>query len=249
MATNPTQKPLMDGLPGEGQAGAAGLMATALRKFQIDDENSIPAIVIDFDRNSNLITVKPLIMWVDMNDIGHSRHTIADLNCLSLGGGGFHISFPIKEGDLGWVIAADRDISLFKQSLKESMPNTFRVHSFADGLFIPDVFRKYVINGEDSGAMVLQSTDGATRISIRDDNIKITAPSNVVVDTPTTTFTGDVIIDKSLTVTQQTAVNGGFTAAAGQACDLPTETTVNGKQVDGHIHGAVVRGGDNTDPF
>ncbi|XAO36863.1 hypothetical protein WP1_224 [Pseudomonas phage WP1] len=38
--------------------------------------------------------------------------------------------------------------------------------------------------------MVIQSTNGATRISIRGDNIKITAPSNVTVDTPQANFTG-----------------------------------------------------------
>lgn len=249
------QKPLLDTTQGTKQSSLSGLVMAALERFAIDDDNLIPARVIAYDRVNNLVTVQPQIMWIGMDDVARSRHRIANLSCLSLGGGGFHINFPLNAGDLGWIVAGDRDIALFKQTLAESKPNTHRVHSFADGLFIPDVFRQYTIQGEDSNAMVIQSTDGATRISIRPDNIKITAPSQVEVDTPKTIFTGDVEVQKNLAVTENatvtgaTNVNGGFTAASGQACTLPATTTVASKPVNGHTHGGVQPGGSNTNPF
>ncbi len=230
-------------------------LAFMLRQHELRSNQLLPAEVISFDRAKNVATVRPLIMWVDVKDNLIRRNSIANVPVLSLGGGGFHISFPLAPGDLGWIYAADRDLSLFKEKLKESAPNTGRTHRFEDSMFVPDVFRKYTIAGEDSGAMVLQSTSSATRISIRQDNIKITAPAQVQIDTPTTIITGDVQIQKNLTVTQNatvtgaTAVNGGFTAAGGKPCTLPATTTVNGKTVDGHQHGGVQTGGSSTNPF
>jgi hypothetical protein len=223
-------------------------LSHAFRQHEMNSDQMLPAQVISFDRTNNIATVQPMIVVVNMDDSQVNRPQIAYVPVISLGGGGFHISFPLKQGDLGWIYAADRDLSLFHQSLAMSPPNTSRAHDFSDSMFIPDVFRKYTINGEDSAYMVIQSTDGATRISIRPDNIKITAPTKVLVDVPLSEFTGNVTIDKNLvvegntsvtgnaTVTGATQVNGGFAAAGGQACTLPATTTVNAINVSSHGH-------------
>ncbi|XAO36864.1 baseplate spike protein [Pseudomonas phage WP1] len=65
---------------------------------------------------------------------------------ISMGAGGFHISFPIQQGDIGWIYAADRDTSQFLESLSMSKPNTGRIHKLDHGMFIPDVFRRYTID-------------------------------------------------------------------------------------------------------
>jgi hypothetical protein len=171
-----------------------------LRKAVIFDDNVLPAQILQYDRESNLATIKPLIAWVGTDDKLHSRHEIDNVPVISLGAGGFHINFPIKAGDLGWIYASDRDISQFKETLAESQPNSGRLHTFEDCMFIPDVFRQYVIHAEDADAMVIQSTDSATRISIRGDNIKITTPSKITLDTPLTDITGNVNIQQNLTV-------------------------------------------------
>ncbi|MEG0207021.1 Gp138 family membrane-puncturing spike protein [Citrobacter sp.] len=217
------------------------------QKVAADQDGLLPAIIVSYDRKTNLAVVRPVIQVVMVNNGTDQRKPLARIHVLSLGAGGFHINFPVKKGDLGWILAADRDISAFRETLKEASPTTSRMHTFSDGWWIPDVFRQYVINGEDSDAMVIQSTDGATRISIRGDNIKITAPSKVVVDVPQSEFTGNVTIDKNLIVTGTTNVNGGFTAASGKPCSLPTETTVDGKKVDGHVHSNPE--GGNVGPF
>ncbi|ABL96830.1 hypothetical protein BcepF1.099 [Burkholderia phage BcepF1] len=209
----------------------------ALKQFQLFESNQqLPARVIKYDREKNVATVQPLIMFTTTSGDPISRDQIVDVPTLSLGGGKFHISFPLKPGDLGWIVASDRDLSLFLQSLKESKAPTRRTHNFADSLFYPDVFRNYTVAGEDADAMVIQSTDGATKISIRADNILIST-QKVLVRAPESEFTGNVTIDKNLVVTGTTNVNGGFTSAPGQPCTLPATTTVNNKQVDTHTHG------------
>ena len=119
------------------------------------------------------------------------------------------------------------------------------MHQFADGLFIPDKFRNFVIAPEDADALVIQSLDGSTKISLRGDNIKIATTSKILLDVPETEITGNVTIDKNLlvsgttTITGLTSVNGGFTAVGGsgsEPCTLPATTTIGGINVAGHGH-------------
>ena len=199
----PSDQPLIANTSSDKQRLLSALMS-ALRNRELDSDQLLPAVIVSFDRVKNIAVVQALIKWVDVNDGLHSRNPLAGINVLSIGGGGFHISFPLNPGDIGWIFAPDRDISLFKQSLKESTPNTGRLHKFEDGWFVPDVFRNYTINGADTSAMVIQSTDATTRISIQEGIITITAPTSVKIDTPTATFTNNVVIQGNLNVTSQT---------------------------------------------
>lgn len=214
------QKQILAQRPNDGKTLASVLEAIN-QKNASQQDCLLPATVVSYNRKENLAVVRPLIQVVMVNGESVKRNPLTRIHVLSMGGGGFHLNFPIKAGDIGWIFAADRDITKFRETLAESVPNTSRMHSFSDGLFIPEVFRNYIINAEDNDAMVIQSTDAKTRISIRGDNIKITAPSNVVVDTPQTTFTGNV------TVTKQLIVSGSSTLS---------KTSVEGLDVKSHIH-------------
>lgn len=212
-------------------------LASALRFIQraigMDMENSIPARVISYDRATNLAKVQPMIMTTLLDPKGgrtilRPRDEYPDIPVLSLGAGGFHINFPLRQGDLGWLHANDRDITLYLQSLEQSAAGREGPsHSFSDGLFIPDVMRNYTINGEDEGAMVIQSTDGASRISIRETNIKITTPLKVLLDTPLVETTNDLKV-------------GGNMQVLGPNCLLPSGTKVNNVTVLGHNHNGQV---------
>lgn len=230
-------KPLINVNPGDSESLSAGLIAL-FKLNGLKTDKLVPARIVQFDRAQNQATIQPLIMWVDTNDNTTMRPPVARVPVISLGGGGFHISFPLKEGDLGWILASDRDISLFLQSLQASPPNTMRQHSFSDAWFIPDVFRNYTISGEDADSMVIQSVDASTRIAIKQGFITITAPTGVKVVTPTAEFSKDVKIDGNLTVTGLTTVNGGFNAngSGSTSVTLPENSTIGGINVFGHGH-------------
>lgn len=217
--------------------GDADHLASTLRFVQsaisMDLECCIPAKVIGYDRVSNTATIRPMIMNTVRSSTGgdllrKSRKDIPNIPVLSLGAGNFHISFPMKEGDLGWLYACDRDITLFLQSLQEQPSGSDgATHSFSDAIFIPDVYRQYTINPEDEGALVIQSVDATTRISVRSDNIKLTAPVQVELDVPETICTGNLTVQKNLTV-------------IGPQATLPQATTVGGAVVYGHTHNGQV---------
>lgn len=193
-------------------------------------DGMIPAQVISYDRKKNLAVIKPVIHFVSLDDKPVERQPLVSIPVLAIGGGGFVINFPLKEGDLGWIFAGDRELSTFLEELKPTAPTNGRVKTFADGLFIPDVFRKYTISGEDAGSMVIQSLSGAVRIALSDDSINMTASAGVNVKTPITT------IDQQLIVNGKATFNGGIEGKEGTTATLPTGTTVGGTNVSTHGH-------------
>ncbi len=202
----------------------AGVFRSVLGKFLQQTDDMLPAVVIAYDRATNRATVRPQIMMGTTDGKKVGRAQIASVPVLNLGGGGFVLSFPIKPGDLGWIKASDRDISLYLQGgpEKEEWPNTKRMHSFQDGLFIPDVLKAFTVSGEDADRVVLQALDGATRIALAPGLVKITTPGTVEVDAPTVHMTGDLVVDG--------------------------EVTGNGIELSTHRHGGVQSGASQTDP-
>ena len=156
----------------------SGAFRHIMKKFlqgEIDD--MLPCEVLSFDRTKSppRVQVKPLIMMVATDGTKLTRAPVASVPVAQWGGGGFMASFPIKKGDLGFIKASDRDISLFLNSFKEVSPQTKRMHSFSDGFFMPLALTGYVLASEDSNNFVLQSLDGTQKIAFWQNFIKIIA--------------------------------------------------------------------------
>ncbi len=143
-----------------------GTIEFAYAQMLKNTDGMLPANVISYDRTTNRVQVQLLITLVTTDGTQVPRPTLASLPVLVLGGGGFTLSFPLNPGDLGWVMANDRDISLFLQTYAQAQPNTGRVKNFSDGLFIPDVMKTYNITDNNEGYIILQSTDGKASVSM-----------------------------------------------------------------------------------
>lgn len=203
----------------------AGAVQFILTKFLQRTDDMLPAMVVAYDRSTNRARVQPLINFVTTGNKQVSRAQVASIPVLQMGGGGYLISFPINTGDLGWIKANDSDISLFLQGLSQSPPNTARLHTFEDALFIPDsMFKQVVINPEDADAVVLQSTDGSVRIALHAASVKITAPL-ITLDTPNVKATGNITAD------------GDIVAKGGVGAPISLHS---------HLHGGVMPGSGDT---
>lgn len=187
MNAEPSKDPANDG-------GMPGTLTTVLTKHQQRIHSQLPARVINYDRARNVATVQPLVMVLATDGTTTERAAVAEVPVLALGGGGYVLNFPLKSGDLGWIEASDRDISLFMQSLAVAAPNTVRLHSFEDGRFVPDAFRSYVVAGEDAERVVLQTLDGSTRIALGPGVIKMVTGGVVEIEAPLTQVTGNVTV-------------------------------------------------------
>lgn len=236
-----------------------GVLHLLRDKMKQNTDDMLPAKVIAYDRTTNRAQVQPLIMMVNTRNEILNRAQIASVPVLQVGGGGFVISFPLIPGDLGWIKASDRDISLFKANYAAAAPNTQRTHNFSDAMFIPDSFMKdVVINGEDAGNLVIQNLDSTVRIAIWPDKVKITAPEVIVVapevtviasteitlDTPLTTCTGDLVVEGDISTDGN--ITGHGSAQIDGSLTANVDVIANGTHLHTHTHGGVMTGGSNT---
>lgn len=166
-----------------------GLFKAVLRKFLQGVDDMLPARVISYDRATNRAQVQPIVAMLTTDGAIVSRAQVASVPVFQIGGGSFLLNFNILPGDLGWIKANDRDISLFLQGYAEQVPNTARQHSFQDSLFFPHVMTGYTIDPADEQNCVLQNLDGSVKISLGADKITIKAP-NVEIDSANVMING-----------------------------------------------------------
>jgi hypothetical protein len=184
-----------------------GLLRLANRKSREKTDGMLPVKVISYNRTTNRVAVQPQIMILGTSGQLVERPIIYDLPALVMGGGGFVLSFPIAAGDFGWLLANDRDISLFLQTYSMANPNTQRTQSFSDGVFVPDAMRGYTISGGDAAKVSLQNLAGTVKVTLSGDTVEVTAP-NVIIN-------GDVTINGDATVTGALTAQGGMGLTGG----------------------------------
>ena len=183
----------------------------------MDMEKVLPGIVQSYDRNTNRAVIQPAISAVASRGQKIQRPQLINIPVFSMSGGGIVMSFPIQAGDTGWIIAADRDISIFKQNLAESSPNTYRKHQYTDAFFLPDKINDINISEDDAGAVVISTLDGSTKLTLKSGEIKLT---------------GNTIIAGDTTITGTLTVSGDVTGA--------------GISLSTHTHSGVEPGGGST---
>jgi hypothetical protein len=177
-----------------------GAFREILNKLLQNTDGMLPAQVISVNPNNPAyVTVQPMVSLVTTTGAVLSRAQIGPIPILQLGGGGFVLKFPVVAGTLGYILANDRDISLFLQSLDESAPNTHRIKSFSDAVFVPANFTTITVGG-DVDNVTLQSIDGTVKISLSEDQVTLTAP-NVVIN--------------GILSTGALSINGGITTTSG----------------------------------
>lgn len=175
MAQQPNNPPSIDPA---NEDNLPGLFRHVFNKLMQGVDGMLPAriVAVNDDRNNPRVTVLPLINIVTTGGGQVSRAQIASIPVFQFGAGGYMLSFPLNPGDLGWILASDRDISIFLQSYNQSQPQTFRKQNFADSLFIPDAMRGFTIDAEDADNPVFQKADGSVRLALWPQFAKITAP-------------------------------------------------------------------------
>jgi Phage protein Gp138 N-terminal domain len=225
-------------LPVEGD-DLADALRYAIDRSMMDIDGCLPAMVMSYDRESNTATIQPLINITTTDGTNKRRASFIKTPVISYGGGGFHINFPLAAGDLGWIVACDRDTSLMLQELSAQPAPTARTHSFSSSVFIPDAYRKYTIAGEDSAALVIQSANAQTRISVFSDKIKVTTPSSVTVTSPEIAVNGDTTMNGNLQVNGNVTITGtldvqGMSTLSGEM-NTPA-ASIGGIPFGTHVH-------------
>lgn len=191
-----------------------GVIKLAFKKFQQQTDDMIPARVVALDRKNNRVTLQPMIKVVGTDGTEMDRAQVVSVPVYRPGGGGFHISFPIKEGDIGYLKAMDRDVSLWRQGYEDRPPNTQRMKSFEDGLFFPDQAKPWAPEEMDLNGAVISSTDGSVRIVLDNGEARITAPKLTINASEGVDFVGGPIKHNGVNI-GDTHTHGGVESGPG----------------------------------
>lgn len=230
-----------------------GMARQILDKFLSQVDDMLPARVVSYDRAANRASVVPLVKLLSTDGRQIGRAQIAAVPVMLFGGDGVALSFNLKAGDLGWVKANDRDISILLQSYRESAPNTLRKHSFQDAVFIPDVMRGLALAGEDASHAVLQTLDGSVRVAIWPDRVKITTgdmyaevgPANVTLHNGASSAVLTPTGINFATAGASATMGAGGTTFTGHV-DFPDGIRIGGIEFGTHKHTGVQPGGGNS---
>jgi hypothetical protein len=144
------------------------IIDTAKRTVEV----SLPCVVTKVISRTK-VDVRPLIKIVGRDGISYDRDIIEGLPVFTAGAGDRFISFPVAVGDIGWIDASDRDISLFLQSYENVEPPSSRMHTFSDARFVPDIMTNITIDQEDDTAIVIQNRSGTVKIALDDTEVRI----------------------------------------------------------------------------
>lgn len=187
-------------------------------------EVCIPAIVYSVDRKKSMVIVElaPNTVFADGKT---QKRGLVKVPIIVNSGGGYMINYPIEKGDVGWVIAGDRDTTGYREDNSQTYNlKSIGNHSYSYGFFIPDVYsnvnKTFKLTEEDEDKLVIQTLNGNTKIRLSKDGVI------------------DIICPDTLNIIGDIKVTGGITA---------TEDIVAGTiSLKTHIHSGVTSGESNT---
>ena len=159
---------------------------SALQAYANSTYIALPATVQSYDKSKGTVNIK-INVDIAKNDQAQPYPILESVNVLSLEGGGFGLTFPIKEGDQGVVICFDRDVNNWLFNGVESIPITEQQNSLNSVFFIsglrPQTSPQALLSDNEtrwgrSGSLI--SNDGAL-ISILSNAITIQADNESLI--------------------------------------------------------------------
>lgn len=229
---------------------------------------SLPGIVQSFDPDAETVTVQPSIRGrieqPDGSVISVNLPLLVDVPVIFPGGGGFTLTFPVKEGDECLVVFASRCIDAWWQSGGIGEPLEPRMHNLSDGFaLVGPRSQPRTLPGVSTENVQLRTDDGMASVTIKPDytinasnpggsinmppdgNVTGTATQSILLEAP---FVGIAADAFSLT-----SLDGGRATAA-MKCDLNqdgTHTSTGDQVADSisqlhHLHKDVQPGTGNT---
>jgi phage baseplate assembly protein gpV len=199
----------------------------------------LPATVQSFDAASRRARLRIALDRVATDGSTFSYPTLIDVPVLFPSGGGYTLLMPLAEGDAVLVVFSQRDISEFKQTYETATPNIGDFFSLKDGVAIAGFGDLSVIPAA-SDAISLQSNDGTTSFTLKNEEVTITST--------TVTIKGNLIVDGGVTWTGTAQGSGGTPAQFNSGITNTGGALVsNGVDLDTHFH-SVPQGGNTGGP-
>ena len=206
-----------------------------IRSAGFSYQSCLPGIVEKFDRETHVVSVRPLVKFVDYKGGSHELPTI-QMTLWRFQIGGFMIDAPVHVGDVGWMVATDRNAELAKgrnSCVQEKgtckpkngrmdygsgnqgpqPPVGYAMHTFMTGFFIPDSWAKIKLPKGFEDALLIRTIDGKGKsngqISLKPNGeVGIMSEKGLSVKADINAE-GDANLDGPLSVTKDVSVGGG----------------------------------------
>lgn len=195
-----------------------------------DIHTALPAKVVSCDGHS--ATVQLMITQVMRGGETLELPPLVDVPVGFYRGGGFCVTVPVKNGDEGLVIFAERCIDGWYVSGQQSAPLDTRFHDYSDAFFLPQgSSQPNRIPAYSADSLSMQTDDGSTFIRIK--------PGKIIMH-------GDIEHTGNRTQQGNSLVNGDHSVNGNSESSGGT-IKHNGKDIgDTHTHSGVETGGGNT---
>src|ERR1700761_9047699 len=92
-----------------------GMFREVLSKFLQNVDDMLPAVVISYDPDAKTVIAQPLIMLALTDGTTQSRAPVGPIKVFQIGSGNAVLDFRLGPGNIGFIKANDRDISIFNQ--------------------------------------------------------------------------------------------------------------------------------------
>ena len=160
----------------ETRTGLASTIRFALDELKREINTSLPGIVVSYDRAANRATVQPAIKLTLKNGTTLSYPQLSNLPVLFPTGGGYIIRLPLKPGDPVHILFSQRSMKVFLESYTESVQGPTGIMALNDAVIVPGYSSRSLMDvpEDQQDGIVLQSIDGGTVISLREDGIDLT---------------------------------------------------------------------------
>lgn len=198
-----------------------------------DIHTALPAKVVSCDGHS--ATVQLMITQVMRGGETLALPPLVDVPVGFYRGGGFCVTVPVKAGDEGLVIFAERCIDGWYVSGQQSAPLDTRFHDYSDAFFLPQgSSQPNRIPDYSADSLSMQTDDGSTFIRIK--------PGKIIMQ-------GDIEHTGNRTQQGNSLVNGDHSVNGNSESSGGT-IRHNGKDIgDTHTHSGVETGdGDTGEP-
>lgn len=223
------------------------------------------------------VDVTPMVTQTDAEGNSIPPVTIPHLPYFRYQHGTAAVICDPKVGDLGLAVFAQQDCSRLTGDTTPQAPGTFRCFDMSDGFYVGGFWGqvpKTFIHIEDEGTIhvvapksyhlespkVIVDCDTAqvnaqTSVTVVTQTATVNASSSLTVDSPQSTFTGNVAIQKNLTVTGHISGSSGMSISGGtggatatfQGTIQTTGDIVAGTiSLQNHVHSGVQGGDSNT---
>jgi hypothetical protein len=198
---------------------------------------ALPARVLKFNASDNTVQIELMVNELKRDGVSVVLPPLDDVPVQFFRGGDFVITTPIKAGDFGLCVFAERCIDGWFASASKSEPLDFRLHDYSDGFFLTGFSpRPAAVKNVDLDGVCMRTLDKGTYIKLTNGKILIKGDIEQI---------GDYI------QTGNKTLKGNFTQAEGDSISSGTITAkdmiASGVSLKKHTHGGD-SGGTTTPP-